>query len=87
MSAASCGEALTSEEELRVMAMKFRQAIDAIQAQYPSALAVYQPGLGWRIMSGSSEHQSGSDMIIPLGPYRPDYENAMIAAAENIVTL
>jgi hypothetical protein len=48
---------------------------------------VYQPGLGWRIMSGSSEHQSGSDMIIPLGPYRPDYENAMIAAAENIVTL
>ena len=68
------------------MAMKYRQAIDAIQQQYPNAVADYQPGLGWRILSGPSGCQAGTDNNIPLGPYRQDREKAMIAAAENVVT-
>ena len=68
------------------MAMKYRQAFDAIQRQYPNAVAEYQPGLGWRILSGPSGHPTGTNNNIPLGPYRPDREKAMIAAAENVVT-
>lgn len=60
--------------------MTYRQAIEIIYAQYPTAVACYEPGLGWRILSDSDS----SEHSIPLGPYRPDREQAMIVAAENL---
>ena len=60
--------------------MTYRQAIAIIYAQYPTAIAHYEPGFGWRILSDSD----GSEYSIPLGPYRPDREQAMIVSAENL---
>lgn len=60
--------------------MTYRQAIEVIFAQYPKAVARYEPGLGWHIMSDSGS----SECNIPLGQFRPDREQAMIVAAENM---
>lgn len=60
--------------------MTYRQAIEIIYSLYPEATASYEPGRGWRILSD----QAGSEYSIPLGPFRPDRERAMILAAENL---
>jgi hypothetical protein len=60
--------------------MTYRQAIETLYAQYPTAVAHYEPGCGWRILSDGD----GSKYSIPLGAYRPDREQAMIVAAENL---
>lgn len=60
--------------------MTYRQAIEIIHQRYPSVVARYEPGLGWRILSD----RDGSEHSIPVGPYCSDREVAMIAAAENL---
>jgi hypothetical protein len=45
--------------------MTYRQAIEIIYAQYPAAIARYDPGFGWHILSDSD----GSEFSIPLGPH------------------
>jgi hypothetical protein len=59
--------------------MTYRQAIEIIYSLYPEATARYEPGQGWRILSDDD----GSEFSIPLGPFRPDREQAMILAAQN----
>jgi hypothetical protein len=61
--------------------MTYRQAIDIILAHYPSAVAHYDMGFGWRILSDFD----GSEYSIPLGTYCPDREQAMIVASENLL--
>ena len=60
--------------------MTYRQAIEIIHAQHPTATEHYEPGFGWRILSDSD----GSEYSTPLGPYRPDREQAMIVAAKKL---
>jgi len=60
--------------------MYFRQAIEIILRSYPDARAHYEPKGGWRILSAPEDEESS----FPLGPYREDWEKAMIVAAENV---
>jgi hypothetical protein len=58
--------------------MTYRQAIEIVHAKYPTAAAHYKPGFDWRILSDSD----GSEYSTPLGPYRPDREQAIIVVGE-----
>jgi hypothetical protein len=60
--------------------MTYRQAIAILYAQYPTAVVHYETGCGWRILSDGD----GSKYSIPLGAYRPNREQAIIVAAENL---
>ena len=60
--------------------MYFRQAIEIILGAYPDARAHYEPKRGWQILSAPA----GEESSFPLGPYREDWEKAMIVAAENV---